>query len=504
MKSQFFLAGALVLSLSAVPVLYAADQPADQPSSAPEQQSASEPQSSSEPQGGQDPGMSRDNQSGLAASDMESTEKKRDPGKAHKADKNAQVTLGGAKSTVTGEITKIQNEYFFVKEAESGDEVRLLVNRDTNIDCGTVSTSAQNEQEQKGKDIVAKSEQSQGASPRQQEQGQKKDETAMGHGFKVGACSFNPGEIIKAEVDDNGRVTTLKFVTAARTADLTTARPGESAGTGELAKPGEQEKAGALDMTTAQGFPPKAYSILPVPVGKLKATKESAYINRPVKDLNGKVVGKIENFIIDSHSGQVEYAIVSLKDDKDSLQAVPWVHFTLKQDAKKKDAEKKDLVLNTKDYQLGPELTKKNSENQSPEIDKLIKQIQQAKAAPDLREDHPQKSASKEHQAEAKKDMKGTLVRGRILEIEGEFLEGTNQQQRKAGETSMLVKDFSAKKDVRLHIDKRTQKGTVNLKDDPFKVGDKIEAYVGPDGHALSISLMRTQGAAVDDPEGGG
>jgi hypothetical protein len=88
--------------------------------------------------------------------------------------------------------------------------------------------------------------------------------------------------------------------------------------------------------------------------------------------------------------------------------------------------------------------------------------------------------------------VKGEVIRGKIVTIQDEFL---------------TVKTTNGK-DVRLYVDKNTHRGQVNLKDEEFdeefKEGDKIEAYVTPKGHAISISLMRAQGNMPGDPEGGG
>jgi ribosomal protein S1 len=84
--------------------------------------------------------------------------------------------------------------------------------------------------------------------------------------------------------------------------------------------------------------------------------------------------------------------------------------------------------------------------------------------------------------------VKGEVVRGRILKIENEFFTVKN----------------TAGKEVRLHVDKNTHRGQVNLKDEEFKEGDRIEAYMSPKGHAITITLIRGQGNMPGDPEGGG
>ena len=67
-----------------------------------------------------------------SGSDQERTTMRRNPAKDQTADHNAQVTVGGAGSVVSGEIRKMEGEYYFINDDEPGDEVRLLVNKDAN------------------------------------------------------------------------------------------------------------------------------------------------------------------------------------------------------------------------------------------------------------------------------------------------------------------------------------------------------------------------------------
>lgn len=294
-------------------------------------------------------------------SGQESTKKQSNPAKHQEVDQNAQATLGGAKSFVSGEIRKIEGEYFFIKE-DDGDDVRLLVNKDANLDCSAAPIATGDTTSQNvviGKQPAEAPE----VSDRQKEQGQKKDETAVGSGFRIGACSFKPGDRIKAEVDDMGRVTTFKL--ALPHAGSPTARSlGESAGTGELAIPGKQEKAGQLDMTGPQGYPPKEYAMLPVPLGELKSVTEHSLLHSPVKNVEGKGIGSIDSLLMDSHTGQIEYAVVLL-NDSNQLEAVPWVHMK-----KGPDQQKPEFILDTTHYQLSP--PSGESKDRSPQVEKLI------------------------------------------------------------------------------------------------------------------------------------
>ena len=83
------------------------------------------------------------------------------------------------------------------------------------------------------------------------------------------------------------------------------------------------------------------------------------------------------------------------------------------------------------------------------------------------------------------------VVRGRVSQLEGE---------------SMIVRESAGSgKDVRVTVDRKTQKGQVGFagRDEEFTVGDTIEAYVTSTGHAESISLMRPDSAGRPEEAGG-
>jgi hypothetical protein len=126
------------------------------------------------------------------------------------------------------------------------------------------------------------------------------------------------------------------------------------------------------------------------------------------------------------------------------------------------------------------------AEDKSPPVEKLHKEKEGAKAPADLGAEEHQRTDSQSRGAS--KDVKGEVLRGKIVKIENEFY---------------TVKDRGGH-EVRLHVDKSTQMGNINLKDEFFKEGDRIEAYVTPTGHAHSISVLRPQPNSPNDPEGGG
>lgn len=469
-----FISSALVLSLGTIPFAYGLDS-----------------QSAQERFTRQIAGQMGDVESGSVA-DQATIKTQRNPAKDQRADQNAQVTLGGAKAFVSGEIRKIEGDYYFIKDDEQSDEVRLLVTKDANLDCSAAPPPTQTTSSQiVATDRLSAELQAPDTSDRQKEQGQKKDETAMGSGFRIGACSFKPGDRITAEVDDMGRVTTFRFMPGTMSAEPRTARSlGESAGTGELAIPGKQDKPGQLDMTGPHGYPPKQYAILPIPLGELKSAGRDSLLHSPVKNSDGALLGSLESLIMDSNTGQIEYAVVLL-NDTNALETVPWAHVKIR-----RDTDTNELVVNTRHYQLSPDITNKEMVDRSPELERLMKDMQSARAPGDLRGEegagetkiHAMKS-KRSPDVCANKDCR--VIRGRVLQLEGE---------------SFMVKENSGSgKEVRMTVDRKTKKGQVGTsgRDEEFMVGDTIEAYVTSAGHAESISLMRPDSAGRPEEAGG-
>jgi sporulation protein YlmC with PRC-barrel domain len=289
---------------------------------------------------------------------------KRSPANELTADHNAQVTIGGARSVVSGEIRKMEGEYYFINDNETGNEVRLLVNKDANLDCSAAPiATAGATAPSVAKDRQPGEQQVPEASDRQKEQGQKKDQTAVGSGFRIGACSFKPGDRIKAEVDDMGRVTTLKFMRT-REEPQTARSLGESAATGVLAIPDQQEKPGQLDMTGPHGYPPKEYAVPPVPLGELKSLSDDLLLHSSVMNVEGQVIGSLANLLMDLQTGQIEYAVVLL-NDSERLEVVPWAHMK-----KGPNQGKQEFILNTTQYQLSP--SPGASKDRSLEVEKLL------------------------------------------------------------------------------------------------------------------------------------
>lgn len=317
--------------------------------------------------------------------DFEDTRKEPDPAKMHSPESNRQVTLGGAQSFVEGKVLEIHGQQFDIQKTEDGERVQLVVNQDTNLDCAAAPRESKgNRAEALKSERITSEEQTPAASERQRDQGQRKDETARGAGFSIGQCDFQAGDRVKAEVDDMGRVTTMKYL--AKAPATPPHEIGETAGTGLLAMPGQQEKPGQLDMTGAGGSMPKEYTVIPVPVGELKTTEDNnELLSKPVQDLQGHKIGTLETLIVDTFSGQIQYAIVAIENGT-HLHPVPWSAIHVKHNGSGPPI----ATIDTSKYQIMPSLMMTDSQDLSPSVKQIVKDMEV------LREREPAKSHSRD------------------------------------------------------------------------------------------------------------
>jgi sporulation protein YlmC with PRC-barrel domain len=177
-----------------------------------------------------------------------------------------------------------------------------------------------------------------------------------------------------------GRATTLKYL-----AGLPASSPrstGESAGTGELAIPGKQDKPGRLDITGGKGFPPEEYAVVPVRRGELKSVGSQALQN-PVQNLKGERVGHIDNLLLDTKTGRIEYAVIE-PEGTYYLKPVPYAAIQLKE----RHGEIVPII-DTTQYDLTPFLSTKDTKDLSPAVTDIVKQMQT------LREREPRKAGQR-------------------------------------------------------------------------------------------------------------
>jgi hypothetical protein len=206
---------------------------------------------------------------------------------------DAQVTLGGARPYVEGQVLKVQGDDYLIRDF-TGSEIHLRVNKDTNMDCATpggqgatMSTGRHSDdqgeipptshmqeqmssgqaggkegarqQEQIGKEIVQGKDQKHSQSGMSGERvgdqsGTQTSSTlgkdsggdiARGSGFTIGpkgGCAFKVGDKVKAEVSDLGTVLYIKSISD-KDMKSRQARSGQMIPMGDETMPGEQASA---------------------------------------------------------------------------------------------------------------------------------------------------------------------------------------------------------------------------------------------------------------------
>jgi hypothetical protein len=154
---------------------------------------------------------------------------------------DVQVTIGGSRPVVEGEVLKIQGEDYIIKDS-SGSNVRLRVNKDTSMECGpgtgqgvAMSTGQQSDDQREIPPTAHMGEKAgghQGKSGQSSTGGERigdqsgtqtrstlgKDsggDIARGSGFVIGPkanCTYKPGDKVRAQVSDLGTVLFIKQI----------------------------------------------------------------------------------------------------------------------------------------------------------------------------------------------------------------------------------------------------------------------------------------------------
>lgn len=174
-------------------------------------------------------------------------------------EKKAQVTLGGAEYFVAGYITKIDDNAYWIKQ-QSGDETRVRVTDATNMVCKS---------RPEGRETVS--------------------ERKPGMGFRIGDCPFKWGELVKAEISDEGEATLIRYMD----------RP--------------------WTPKTAELGMPQDFGFLAVPQGRLEFTETPPYA---VRALDGESYGYLIGSVMDTELG-IAYAVI-LRDQDKNYYPIPW------------------------------------------------------------------------------------------------------------------------------------------------------------------------------------
>jgi len=125
--------------------------------------------------------------------------------------KDQQVTLGGAKQAVRGEVLRVQGEQIWIKD-HHGSEVAFVINQNTRMLCGSDTSSFS------GMFPEPSASDKPGSKGQPQDQARTNEQpgTEVGPGTKSSAggksdCSFKTGDKIEAEISDMGAATFVKM-----------------------------------------------------------------------------------------------------------------------------------------------------------------------------------------------------------------------------------------------------------------------------------------------------
>src|SRR5437867_1938569 len=136
-------------------------------------------------------------------------------GSSERIVKDEQVTLGGAKQAVRGEVLRMEGDNNYVIKDGHGNEVRLAVNQNTRMFCGPEMTgssllpapSASDKPDTKGQpqDLARTAEQQGSEVGPGTKPNKDKDKSAA-----ASECAFKKGDMIEAEISDMGTATFIK------------------------------------------------------------------------------------------------------------------------------------------------------------------------------------------------------------------------------------------------------------------------------------------------------
>ena len=136
--------------------------------------------------------------------------------------------------------------------------------------------------------------------------------------------------------------------------------------TGALAQSGGQTSPGSLDMTGTQKTTAGEYAVLPVQRGELKDVTHDSRVGEEVKGKGGQTIGKLEKLIMDTKTNKIEYGVVSMEDGV--LMPFPWSNFKISREG--------EVRLNVTPEQLAPIRDIEESKDLSPDVKKIVKDMQ--------------------------------------------------------------------------------------------------------------------------------
>lgn len=288
----------------------------------------------------------------------------RDPDTRRDMERHAQMTLGGAKYFVIGPISRIDDNYFYVKDEELGDEVRLVMDEGSKVICVY--------------------------------------QTAEG---SVRDCVLSVGDRVRAEVSALGTVTTLR------------ALPPEE-------KPPMTKTSRQLGDILNIASPNGDYVIVPAPFGSLRDVEPPR--PTPVKAPNGKVLGTLHKLVLDAGSGRIVCAVIRKAED-DTLVPVPWGDLKISNQDGAVVLTNQYLQLEPEDSPKTLLDHSPSVENLNRLVQELQEQGSQPDQRADAGQTKSGQEAQRTSQARKANcpdpgSVKGDVIRGRVVDVQDNFM----------------------------------------------------------------------------------
>lgn len=126
------------------------------------------------------------------------------------------------------------------------------------------------------------------------------------------------------------------------------------------------------DLTGGKSGVPEEYADTPVRQGKLEEMKDSKYLNAKVYSPGGEEIGKIQQVMKDTKTGDIEY-VVFVSNESKRPQPIRWSQFKTKGD-------KLQLALKKEDIQN--DVRSNSSKDMSPDLKEHQDKLDQARQAP--------------------------------------------------------------------------------------------------------------------------
>lgn len=198
---------------------------------------------------------------------------------------------------------------------------------------------------------------------------------------------------------------------------------------------------------------PKQYRILPVPRGPLEANQKHSLVGHTVKDKQGNKFGTLDNVIVDTGTGKIEAGVIKYMTTNKTIALIPvsWRDFKI-------DQKTGEIRLLKTSEELLPTATSRNFKDMSPDVQALVKDMQEEIA----------QSPQQEMKIEVTMKDKEFTVEGYSLPGSLTAIVLRNQDNVTHGFSSNLFKEVEVTKEGEAE-EVRTKKGTKSFHVEPGK-----------------------------------